>query len=108
VPTTTVTANYTINPTTDFVVLCNAAGTGPAGVTITLPAAASNTGHIFVIKRINPVVGASSSNRCFLTPVGGGTLTPAMDAPDAGLTNINSGFWVVSDGTNWWTITGSP
>jgi len=101
-----VTANYTINASTDFLILCNAAGTGGAGVTITLPAAASNTGRMFAVKRVNAAAGAS--DKCFLTPVGGATTPAPLDAPDAGATNINSTFWAVSDGTTWWIISASP
>jgi len=106
VPVVTVTANYTINASTDFLVLCNAAGKGITGVTITLPAAAGNTGRMFAVKRINAAAG--SSDRCFLTPVGGATSPAPLDAPDAGSTNINSSFWAVSDGTTWWVISASP
>ena len=105
-PVTTVTANYTINASTDFLILCNAAGKGSTGVTITLPPVASNTGRMFVIKRINAAAG--SSDKCFVTPVGGATSPAPLDAPDAGATNINSAFWVISDGTTWWTISAAP
>jgi hypothetical protein len=38
-----VTANYLITGT-EYIILCNAAGNGAPGVTITLPAVASNAG----------------------------------------------------------------
>jgi hypothetical protein len=107
VPVTTITANYTIDPTTDFVILCNAAGK-VLGVTITLPAAASNVGRMFVVKRLN--VSNAAQDRCFLTPVGtsGGTTTVTLDPPDVTATNVNSSFWVISDGTKWWAISAAP
>jgi hypothetical protein len=64
----TITADYTI-VSADYLILCNAAGTGAPGVVVTLPAAASVTGRSFRVKRINPVVDASSQNRCFVTPL---------------------------------------
>jgi hypothetical protein len=105
VPIVTVTANYTVNPSTDFMIFCNAAGTGSTGVTVTLPAAASNTGRMFMIKRTNPK--NASQDLCKLTPLIsslGTNITVTLDPPDPTLTNINSGFWVVSDGTSWWAI----
>jgi hypothetical protein len=107
VPITTITANYPV-ALTDSVVLCNAAGTGAAGVTVTLPSAVGNAGRIFRVKRIN--VNNATQDRCFLTPVGtpGGTTTVTLDAPDATATNINSTLTVVSDGTKWWVIAAGP
>jgi hypothetical protein len=105
VPLRTVTADYTIVPSTDFVVLCNAAGTGNTGVTVTLPAASGNTGRMFIVKRVNPK--NASQDLCKLTPLMGSTganITQTLDPPDPTLTNINSGFWVISDGTSWWAI----
>jgi len=106
VPVVTVTADYTIVPSTDFVILCNASGKGT--VTVTLPTVASNVGRMFVIKQVNALSG--SSDHCRITPVGttSGTTTVILDAPDATSTNINSGFWVVSDGTKWWAIAATP
>ncbi len=103
----TITANYTIAGT-DYIVLCNAAGTGAPGVTITLPAAASNAGRIFSVKRINAT--NATQDRCFLTPVGttAGTTTVTLDSPDATATNINSAMTVLSDGTKWWVINSGP
>jgi hypothetical protein len=102
-----VTANYAILAT-DYVVLCNAAGTGAAGVTITLPAVASNAGRIFRVKRINP--NNATQDRCFITPVGttAGTTTVTLDAPDATATNINSAMTLMSDGAKWWVISSGP
>jgi hypothetical protein len=107
VPITTITANYPV-ALTDSVVLCNAAGTGASGVTVTLPSAAGNTGRVFRVKRIN--ANNATSDRCFLTPVGttGGTATVTLDAPDATATNINSTLTVVSDGAKWWVIAAGP
>jgi hypothetical protein len=89
-------------------VLCNGAGTGAPGVTVTLPSAAGNTGRIFRVKRINPT--NAVQDRCFVTPVGtsGGTATITLDPPDATATNINSTLTVVSDGTKWWVIAAGP
>ena len=103
----TITTNYTI-VSADYVILCNAAGTGAPGVTVTLPAAGSFTGRSFVIKRTNPVVGATSNNKCYVTPLAPGGQTGSLDATDPTATNINSVFTVVSDGTNWWVIGAGP
>jgi hypothetical protein len=105
VPVRTVIVDYTIVPSTDFMVFCNAAGTGNTGVTVTLPAASGNAGRMFIVKRVNQK--NATLDRCFLTPLMGSTganITVTMDPPDPTLTNINSGFWVVSDGTSWWAI----
>ena len=108
-PTVTKTANYTIDPTTDFLVFCDAAGQG-TGVTITLPSAALNAGRMFFVKRINASSGGSPNERCFVTPVGttGGTTTLTLDQPDATATNINSGVMLISNGSKWWVISAAP
>ena len=108
-PFTTKTANYTINPATDFVVFCNATGVA-LGVTITLPSAALNPGRIFTVKRINDSSGGTPNERCFVGPVGTptGTTTVTLDAPGASLTNINSGMTLVSDGAKWWVVSAGP
>jgi len=106
---TTKTANYTIDPTTDVVVFCDATGVG-AGVTITLPSAAANTGRIFIVKRVNASSGGAPNERCFVTPIGttGADITLTLDQPNATLTNINSGVMVMSNGTKWWVISAGP
>jgi hypothetical protein len=107
VPTVTKVANYTIDPATDFMVFCNAASTGNTGVTITLPAAASNTGRMFSVKRIN--ANNATQDRCFVTPVAtAASNIMRLDAPDATSTNTNSGITLISDGTNWWILTTGP
>ena len=105
-PFATVTSDYTIT-SADYVIFCNAAGK-VLGVTITFPAAASNAGRIFRVKRINVFNGAQ--DRCLITPVGTttGTTTVTLDAPDATATNINSALTLMSDGTKWWVIAAGP
>jgi hypothetical protein len=105
---TIVTANYSVNAATDFMVFCNAAGTGAPGVTVTLPSAASNAGRLFAIKRVN--ANNATQDRCYVTPVGtsGGTTIVTLDPPDPTATNINSTLMLISDGTKWWVFTAGP
>ena len=70
--------------------LCNV--TGAANVALTMPAAAGNTGRIFVIRRM----GAGGGD-CTIAPVaGGGTLNTGFLEPRA--------TTFMSDGANWYPI----
>jgi hypothetical protein len=101
-----VTADYTVDASSDFVILCNATGKGT--VTVTLPAVASSVGRMFSVKQINALTG--SSDHCKVTPVATsatvvGTVT--LDPPATG-TNSVSVYTFVSDGNKWWIIGGGP
>jgi hypothetical protein len=85
------TGNYTIL-STDYTILCN----NPGGIskTMTLPAAASNTGKVFVIKRI----GVSGCNVSGVSAADGNPFV--LNAPLGG----TSAIMVQSDGTTWWVL----
>ncbi len=108
VPFTTVTTTPYAFTGAEYVVLCNAAGTGAPGIQLTLPAVASFPGRIFRVKRINQ--NNATQDRCYVSPVGTptGTTTVTLDAPDATATNINSSMTFMSDGTKWWVISAGP
>jgi hypothetical protein len=96
---------------TDYLVLCDATGTGNAGKPISLPAAAGNTGRMYVIKQVN-AQSAGSSDQCKVSPVAVNPTTPngfvALRAPDASSTNSISTVTLVSDGTRWWVLNTGP
>jgi hypothetical protein len=90
-PYRTVSADTTVNAN-DYTIFCNVAG---ANRTITLPAASSNGGRVYVIRRVG-----AGSNTCTVSPVQGGpVLSDGFLAPRA--------MTVQSDGTNWWTVSES-
>jgi hypothetical protein len=88
-PVTTVSASYTAT-SSDFTIFCNVTSANP---TITLPAASSNSGRIFFIRRVG-----SGNNQCSVTLVQGGTVT--LDNS----TFVPRAIQVQSDGTTWWMI----
>jgi len=87
--------NYTLQ-STDYTVLCG--NPGGQAKTMTLPPAASNTGRIFVIKRVGPVGTGACSVSGVSTQDGGDPL--ALTLPGGG----ESAITVQSDGATWWVI----
>jgi hypothetical protein len=75
------------------VVLCDATA---GAVTLTLPAAGSNTGRIMIIKRVS--TNANSCSVAGVSATDGGTQVLAAPNPSTGQVNV---ITVVSDGTNW-------
>ena len=88
----TVTTDYTVAATANFIISSRAATN-----TLTLPAAATNTGRILYITNVggNFAVNSASSN---VVPRAGGSATTAIIPATNG-----DGAWVmlVCDGTNW-------
>lgn len=84
----TVSADYTVTAS-DYTVFCNVTG---ADRTITLPAAASNGGRIYVVRRVG-----TGGNECNVTPVQGGTAV--LDSGGA-----HRSIVVQSDGATWYII----
>ncbi|MCK7495399.1 MAG: hypothetical protein MZW92_33215 [Comamonadaceae bacterium] len=68
------TPGYTLTAS-DYVVICVATGTGSAGKIISLPAAASNQGRMYVVKQVN-AQSAGSSDQCKVSPVAVSPSTP--------------------------------
>jgi len=91
--------------------MCDASGTGSAGKSISLPAAAGNTGRMYVVKQVN-AQSAGSSDQCKVTPVALNPSAPngsiALRTPDASSTNSISAVTLVSDGTKWWVVSTGP
>ena len=90
------TTNYTIT-TSDFTVLCNSSAGGSKSMT--LPAAAGNTGRIFNIKRIGGTACAAATTAGSALDGVAGPATFALSASGTG-----SGITVQSDGSTWWII----
>ncbi len=88
---TTVTADYTAT-TSDHVILMNA-----ANKTITLPTAIGKTGKVFVIKKIGGGGGFTIQANGTET-IDGDNSKPCYSSCDGKIISI------VSDGSNWWTI----
>lgn len=88
----TKTGNYTVDSgaAKDNFIICN----GTATITLTLPAASSNTGRIIKVKTIAAFTVVSASSN--VIPITGGAAGTAILA-------ATSGKWahLVSDGTNW-------
>lgn len=88
----TKTANYTATAT-DHTILCDATG---GAFTITLPAAASHTGRIYAIKKIDASVNAVTIDG------------NASETIDGALTQViatqYTNLQIQSDGANWWII----
>jgi hypothetical protein len=84
--------------TPDHVVLCNPTG----GVTLTLPAVATNVGQVITIKNLSNNAG----NTCSVTPVVGATLQLAQAGAvgGAGFNVQNSVIGVISNGTSWFAL----
>jgi hypothetical protein len=73
---------------TDYSVFCDVSG---GNRTITLPAAASNLGRIYVVRRVG-----TGGATCTLTPVAtGGTLDNAAFVPRAVTVQSNGTVWQV-------------
>lgn len=93
-PITTKTANYTATAD-DHTILCDATA---ASFTITLPAAASVTGLILVIKKIAP---AAAANTVTIDANGAETID---DAATQVIAKRYDSLTIQSDGTEWWII----
>jgi hypothetical protein len=91
---TSKTANYTATSSDDLI-LCNASG---GAFTITLPAAASNTGKVVLIKKTDSSVNAVTVDGNASETIDG-TTTRTLGAQYATLE-------IVSDGTNWVSVDG--
>jgi hypothetical protein len=93
----TVTTDYTVAAGVTFII----SNRGSPN-TITLPAAATNTGRILVISTIQPFAVSSASGNV-VPREGGGANTPIL--PTA-----SDGAWalLVCDGTNWIEMAGTP
>lgn len=85
----TKTGNFSVGDTENFIV-CNGAGS----ITVTLPAAASYTGRVIVIKTI--AAQTVISNASNVLPIGSSTAGTAILAASAGAWAM-----LVSNGTNW-------
>lgn len=85
----TKTGNFSVADTENFIV-CNGAGS----ITVTLPAAASYTGRVIVIKTI--AAQTVISNASNVLPIGSSTAGTAILAASAGAWAM-----LVSNGTNW-------
>ncbi len=96
---TTATLNGISATTPDHVVLCTPAA---AGVTLTLPAAASNTGQMITVKNV------SNTNTFTLAGVvatdGGSNLTVAVAGNAASSPSSKSVVTVISNGTSWYVL----
>jgi hypothetical protein len=86
------TANYTIIPT-DYTISCNSTG---GTFTVTLPAAATNSGKVFYIRKTD-----ASANRVILDGNASETIDGALTY---NITVQNETITVQSDGTNWLMI----
>lgn len=90
-PLATKVTDYTAT-TSDYTILVD---TNSGNVTITLPAAASNTGRVFVIKCID------ATNTCDIDPNG----TEEIDGDNSNFELIlHETIMIQSDGSNWWII----
>ena len=98
-PVTTVQGNYPIL-STDYLVLCNNPGNGTTK-TMTLPAAATNTGRIFVIKRLS-----TGTRVCDVSGVSASDGGPTVTLAAPGL--VNNAITVQSDGTSWFITGNNP
>jgi hypothetical protein len=100
-----VTANYTIADD-DHTVLCNnAAGVAPLTITPP-PAAPSNKGRVYVIKRVSADQ-IGTNDRCEVANVDGLVAPVELNAPST-LTTYRSGLTIQSDGTQWWIVGVTP
>ncbi len=100
-----VTADYTIADD-DHTVLCNnAAGVAPLTITPP-PAALSNKGRVYVIKRVSPDQ-VGTNDRCEVANVDGLVAPVELNAPST-LTTYRSGLTIQSDGTQWWIVGVTP
>lgn len=88
----TKTGAYTLT-SSDYTVICNATG---GAFTITLPTAASHTGRIYYIKKID-----SSANA---VTVDGDSSETIDDSTTAVLTAQYESITIQSDGSEWWII----
>ena len=93
----TVTTNYTVADNVTFII----SNRGSSN-TITLPAAASNTGRILIISTIQAFAVISASSN--VVPREGGSAGTAI------LPTASDGAWalLVCDGTNWIEMAGTP
>jgi hypothetical protein len=93
----TVTTDYTVADGVTFII----SNRGSSPNTITLPAAASNTGRILVISTIQAFTVVSASSNV-VPREGGSAATAILPATD--------GAWalLVCDGTNWIEMAGTP
>lgn len=89
---TTKTGTYTA-ANTDTVILCDASG---GAFTVTLPAAADNTGKVFYLKKID-----SSANAVTIDGNGAETID---DATTLVLSGQYDAAMLVSDGAEWWIL----
>lgn len=89
----TYSANHLADVNTDDVILVNASG---APRTITLPTAASSTGKVFDIKKID-----SSANAVLILPNGADVIDGMASLST---TTQYASFTIVSDGVSWWIL----
>jgi hypothetical protein len=94
----------------DYVVLCDATGTGGTGKSIVLPNPTGIGGRVYIVKQVN-AQSAGAADQCkvstvMLTPSTSGTL--ALSAPNSTSTNSMSSITVVSDGVRWWLLGTGP
>jgi hypothetical protein len=92
----TVSSNVTLDSTDDYV-LCSPS----ANTTVTLPAAASNTGHMITVKRITTTAATCSVSG--IATIDATTGTQALSAPTSGGQSGNM-ISVVSNGSNWYLV----
>ena len=89
---TTKTGSYTAT-TDDYVIICDA---GLNSFIVNLPAASSNTGRIYYVKKVD-----SSQNTITINPEGAGEVDNGATAV---ITTQFEAVTVTSDGSNWWII----
>jgi hypothetical protein len=100
-PIRLITGNYTL-ANDDYTVLCNnAANVAPVIITPP-PAAASNKGRIYILKRVNPDL-IGTNDACEVANLDALAENVVLNAPGT-LTTQRSGVTIQSDGTQWWIV----
>jgi len=98
-----VNSNYTLADD-DYTVLCNNAAGLPGVIITPPPAAASNRGRIYNIKRVNPNV-SGTNDRCEVANVDATGTNVVLRGPSpSSLTTDLTGVIIQSDGTQWWVV----
>jgi hypothetical protein len=98
-----VNSNYTLADD-DYTLLCNNTNGLPGLVITPPPAAASNRGRVYIIKRVNPNL-SGLNDRCEVANVDGVGANVVLRGPNpSSLTTDLTGVTIQSDGTQWWVV----